>query len=71
MMSRKLLFGLLAVFLAIALGVVALVPPSWRFLTAAQNNSVFCSSAPPAETLSAAASVSRTLRSCPPAITRS
>ena len=70
MMSRKLLFGLLAVFLAIALGVASL-PPSWGFLTAAQNNSVFCSSAPPAETLSAAASVSRTVRSCPPAITRS
>ncbi|WP_032925219.1 hypothetical protein, partial [Mesorhizobium sp. LNHC229A00] len=33
-------FGLLAVFLAMVLG-VALLPSSWGVLTAAQNNSVF------------------------------
>lgn len=69
MMSRKLLFGLPAVFLA-AVG-IALWPSvtSWEFLTATQSDSVFCSSGPSPEAVSASAS--RTLPPCPPAVTRS
>jgi len=71
MMSRKLLFGLPAVFLAAALGAALLSSSetSWGFLTAT-HGSVFCSSGP-AETVSASASASRTLPSCPPAVTGS
>lgn len=54
MMSRKLLVGLPAVFLAAALGPALLSSEtSWGFLTAAQSDSVFCSSGPSPETVSA------------------
>lgn len=70
MMSRKLLFGPPAAFLAAALGVGLLSSvTSWEFLTATQSDSVFCSSGRSTETVSTSAS--RTLPPCPPAVTRS
>lgn len=70
MISRKLLFGLLVAFMAAAVGVALWSSEtSWGFLTATRSDSVFCSSGLSAET--ASASTSRTLPSCPTAVTRS
>jgi hypothetical protein len=70
MMSRNLLFGVAVVFLATAVGVALLSSVTSRgFLTATQNDAVFCSSGLLAKTVSASAS--RTLPPCPPGVTRS
>lgn len=67
MMSRKFLFGLPAAFLAAVLGLALWSSvTSWEFLTATQSDSVFCSSGPSSETVSA--SELRTLPSCPPRV---
>lgn len=70
MMSRKLLFGLPAAFLAATLGIaLGSSVTSWEFLTAIESDLVFCSSGPSSASVSTSAS--RTLPSCPPAITGS
>ena len=74
-MLHKLLFGLLAAFLAGALGagLLSITPTPWRLLTASKSSSVFCSSASSAGIKSALPPTlpTRALPACPSAATRS